>query len=402
LTGLSEETALSQTVNIHPAIREQAAEFVALRRRIHSHPELGFEELETSRLVAEKLKTWGYEVTEGVGGTGVVGRLKIGDGPRAIGIRADMDALPIVEDTGLPYASRVHGKMHACGHDGHTAILLAAAHYFAQTRRFNGTLNLIFQPAEEGLGGAVRMMEDGLFERFPCDAVYALHNAPGVPVGQFIVQEGAMAASGDIVTVTLTGKGIHGAMPHLGRDPVVAAASIVMALQTIVARNVPPAEAAVVTVGAIQAGTTHNVVPSTATILLTVRALNTAVQQLIEARLSEIVESQARSFGVTAEIDYQAVCRVLMNTENETARAREAISAVVGAENILPMPPGMMGGEDFSWMLEKVPGCYVALGNGAEGHGSCMIHNPGYDFNDHALPIGVSYWATLVEQYLTA
>ena len=392
---------MAQTINIDPAIREQASEFVELRRRIHAHPELGFEELETSRLVSERLKTWGYEVTEGVGGTGVVGQLKLGSGPRSIGIRADMDALPIIEDTGLPYASQVHGKMHACGHDGHTAILLAAAQYFAQTRRFDGTLNLIFQPAEEGLGGAVRMIEDGLFERFPCDAVYALHNAPGVPVGQFIVQSGAMMASADLVTIKLGGEGIHGAMPHLGRDPVVAAASIVMALQTIMSRNVPPAESAVVTVGAIQAGTAHNVVPSTATILMTVRTLNNGVQQLIETRLREIVESQARSFGVTAQIDYQAVTRVLMNTEEETALARQAIAKVVGADNILPMPPGMMGSEDFSWMLEKVPGCYVALGNGAAGHGSCMIHNPGYDFNDQALPIGVSYWATLVEQYLS-
>jgi hippurate hydrolase len=393
---------LPHTMNIQPEISEQAAEFVELRRRIHAHPELGFEELETSRLVAEKLKSLGYEVTERLGGTGVVGRLKVGDGTRAIGIRADMDALPILEDTGLPYASQLHGKMHACGHDGHTAILLAAAQYFAQTRRFNGTLNLIFQPAEEGLGGAARMMKEGLFEKFPCDAVYALHNAPGVPVGAFIVQSGAMAASADIVTIKLTGKGIHAAMPHLGRDPVVAAASIVTALQTIVARNVAPADAAVVTVGAIQAGTTHNVVPSTATILMTVRTLNATVQQLIEARLREIVEGQASSFGVTAEIDYQPVTRVLMNTEKETALARQAAAAVVGAENIFPLPPGMMGGEDFSWMLEKVPGCYVALGNGHEGHGSCMIHNPGYDFNDQALPIGVSYWATLVEQYLTA
>ncbi|MFT4066101.1 M20 aminoacylase family protein [Paraburkholderia sp.] len=393
---------MSQNINIDPAIREQAAEFVELRRRIHAHPELGFEEVETSRLVAERLKAWGYEVTEGIGGTGVVGRLKLGDGARAIGIRADMDALPIIEDTGLPYASKVHGKMHACGHDGHTAILLAAARYFAQTRRFNGTLNLIFQPAEEGQGGAVRMMKEGLFERFPCDAVYALHNAPGVPVGMFIVQKGAMAASGDMVTIRLTGKGIHAAMPHLGRDPIIAAASIVMALQTIVARNVSPGDSAVVTVGAIQAGTTHNVVPNTATILLTVRALNTEVQQLIETRLREIVESQAASFGIGAEIDYQPVTRVLMNTGEETERARAAAAAVVGAGNILPLPPGMMGGEDFSWMLEQVPGCYVALGNGHEGHGSCMIHNPGYDFNDQALPIGVAYWATLVEQYLTA
>ncbi|MDH6152021.1 M20 aminoacylase family protein [Paraburkholderia tuberum] len=402
LFDLFEEVALSQTVDIYPEIREHAAEFVELRRRIHSHPEVGFEELETSRLVAQKLQAWGYEVTEGVGGTGLVGRLKVGDGSRKIGIRADMDALPILEDTGLPYASKTHGKMHACGHDGHTAILLAAAHYLARTRRFNGTLNLIFQPAEEGLGGAVRMLEDGLFERFPCDAIFALHNAPGLPVGQFVVQSGAVAASSDTVTIVLTGKGCHGAMPHFGRDPVVAAASIVMALQTIVSRNISTADAAVVTVGAILAGTAHNVVPSTARILVTVRARNKEVQALIESRLREIVEFQARSLGVTAEIDYKPISRVLVNTPQETALAREAAIAVVGAENIFPAPPGRMGGEDFSWMLERVPGCYVALGNGAQGHGSCMLHNPGYDFNDEALPIGASYWARLVEQYLAA
>nr|WP_230417762.1 M20 aminoacylase family protein [Paraburkholderia polaris] len=393
---------MSRTVDIHPDIREHMAEFVELRQRIHSRPELGFEETETSQLVAQKLQEWGYDVTEGVGGTGVVGQLKVGDGSRRIGIRADMDALPIIENTGLPYASQVHGKMHACGHDGHTAILLAAAHYLARTRRFRGTLNLIFQPAEEGLGGALRMIADGLFERFPCDGVYALHNAPGLPVGQFVVQSGAVAASSDSVTITLTGKGSHGAMPHFARDPVVAAASIVMALQTIVSRNISTADAAVVTVGAIQAGTAHNVVPSTAKILVTVRTLNRAVQTLIESRLREIVEFQARSLGVDAEINYKAISGVLVNTPKETALAREVITAVVGAENILPVPPGRMGSEDFSWMLDKVPGCYVALGNGAKGHGSCMIHNPGYDFNDEALPVGVSYWARLVEQYLTA
>ncbi|MCC8403304.1 M20 family metallopeptidase [Paraburkholderia sp. MMS20-SJTN17] len=393
---------MSQTVNIHPEIREHTAEFVELRQRIHSHPELGFEEVQTSRLVAQKLRDWGYDVTEGIGGTGVVGQLKVGNGSRKIGIRADMDALPITEGTGLPYASQVQGKMHACGHDGHTAILLATAHYLARTRRFSGTLNLIFQPAEEGLGGALRMMADGLFKRFPCDGIYALHNAPGLPVGKFVVQSGAMAASSDAVTITLRGKGSHGAMPHFSRDPVVAAASIVMALQTIVSRNISTADAAVVTVGAIQAGTAHNVVPSTATILVTVRTLNREVQTLIESRLREIVEFQARSMGVEAEIDYKAISRVLMNTPKETALAREAIAAIVGAENIFPLPPGRMGGEDFSWMLDEVPGCYVALGNGAEGHGSCMLHNPGYDFNDEALPIGVSYWARLVEQYLTA
>ncbi|MQR00751.1 M20 aminoacylase family protein [Glaciimonas soli] len=393
---------MSRIINILPEVKKHAAEFVELRHRIHAHPELGFEEIETSKLVVQKLQEWGYEVTPDVGGTGVVGRLKVGQGSRTIGIRADMDALPILEDTGLSYASKLHGKMHACGHDGHTAILLAAAYYFSQTKRFNGTLNLIFQPAEEGLGGAQRMMADGLFERFPCDAIFALHNAPGLPVGMFVAQSGAMAASSDSVTITLTGKGSHGAMPQFGRDPVVAAASIVMALQTIVSRNISTADAAVVTVGSIQAGTAHNVIPETAKILITVRTLDKAVQTLIEKRLREIVEFQARSFDVTAEIAYRPISRVLMNTEQESGWAREAIAALVGMDNIVPLPAERMGGEDFSWMLEKVPGCYVALGNGTEGNGGCMIHNPGYDFNDDALPIGASYWARLVEQYLVA
>ncbi|MFM0247909.1 hippurate hydrolase [Burkholderia sp. GAS332] len=393
---------MQQAIRIPRELQEHISEFVELRRRIHAHPELGFEEIETSRLVARQLRAWGYEVTEGVGGTGVVGQLKAGRGLRSIGIRADMDALPIVENTGLPYASRVPGKMHACGHDGHTAILLAAAHHLAHTRRFDGTLNLIFQPAEEGQGGALRMMEDGLFERFPCDGVYALHNAPGLPVGAFVVQSGPMAASSDAVTITLKGIGGHAAQPHESRDPVVAAASIVMALQTIVARNVPAADAAVLTVGAIQAGAAHNVVPSTARVLVSVRATRPEIQQQIEVRVREIVEFQARSFCVEANIDYQHVSCVLMNTPAETAWAHAAAADVVGAENVLPLPPGVMGSEDFSWMLERVPGCYVGLGNGEASRGGCLLHNPGYDFNDDALPVGASYWVNLVERYLAA
>jgi hippurate hydrolase len=393
---------MSQPPGLISAILERQAEFAQLRQQIHARPELGFEEHETSALVAARLRAWGYEVFEGIGGTGVVGRLQVGSGGRRLGIRADMDALPILEATGLPYASTHAGKMHACGHDGHTAILLAAAHHLAQTRQFDGTLHLIFQPAEEGLGGAPRMMEDGLFERFPCDQVYALHNAPSVPVGAFVIREGAMAASSDSVTITLTGKGTHGAMPHAGRDPVVAAASLVRALQTIVSRNVAADQAAVVTVGAIQAGTAHNVVPGEAKLLLTVRALNREVRDLLEQRIHELAEAQARSFGVEARIEYKHISRVLVNTPAETATARHVAVAMVGPERVMTPPSGMMGSEDFSWMLERVPGCYVLVGNGTEGHGGCMIHNPGYDFNDAALPYGASYWVRLVEHCLAA
>jgi len=391
---------MAHATGIIPEIEQQHGEFKQIRQQIHAHPELGFEEFQTSALVAERLKAWGYEVFEGVGGTGVVGRLQQGSSARRIGIRADMDALPIHEATGLPYASTHEGKMHACGHDGHTAILLAAARHLAQTRQFDGTLHLIFQPAEEGLGGAPRMMDDGLFERFPCDAVYALHNGPGVPVGKFVVLEGAMAASSDSVTITLTGKGSHGAMPQFGRDPVVAAASLVMALQTIVSRNVAASEAAVVTVGSIQAGSAPNVIPGEAKLLITVRALNREVRELLERRIHDIAEAQARSFGVEARVEYRHISRVLVNTPAETATMRQVITAMVGAENIITPPGGMMGSEDFSWMLERVPGCYVVIGNGLEGHGGCMIHNPGYDFNDAALPFGASLWVKLVEHCL--
>lgn len=391
---------MSSSPNLDPEVAANAAEFVELRRRIHAHPEIGFEEVETSHLVAKCLRDWGYEVTEGLGKTGVVGQLRVGIGSRRLAIRADMDALPIQEATGLSYASRLPGKMHACGHDGHTAILLAAAHQLAKTRNFNGTLNVIFQPAEEGLGGALSMMNDGLFEKFPCDAAFALHNAPGVPVGQFVVRSGAMAASSDSFTITLTGKGAHGAMPHEGRDPVVAAASLVMALQTIMSRNVSSAKSAVLSVGAIQAGTAHNVIPDSARILVTVRTLDREVQALIEKRLRAIVEAQAAGFEVEATIEHRAVSRVLVNTPDETAFARAVIADLVGEDNILSPAPSASGSEDFAWMLERVPGCYVALGNGTGSRGGCMVHNPGFDFNDESIPVGASYWVRLAERFL--
>lgn len=383
-----------------PAIKQREEQFIAVRHSIHAHPELGFEEVATSKLVAESLRAWGYDVTIGVGGTGVVGQLRCGAGTRRLGIRADMDALPIHEDTGLPYASKLPGKMHACGHDGHTAILLAAARHLADTREFDGTLNLIFQPAEEGQGGAARMMAEGLFERFPCDAVFALHNGPTLPVGSFIVQPGVLAASADIVTIKLTGKGGHGGMPHTCVDPIVAMASIILSLQTIVSRNLPPDQPAVVSIGSAQAGSASNVIPDCARLELTVRTYNPAIQQQIESRLRELVSLQAQSFGVTAEIEWTPVTRVLVNTPEETRIAREVAEGMVGPQAIVPLPAGAMGGDDFSWMLEKVPGCYVVLGNGVGSKGGCMIHNPGYDFNDEILSLGASYWARLAETYL--
>ncbi|WP_434627848.1 M20 aminoacylase family protein [Chromobacterium sp. CV08] len=391
---------MAQLPGIIPAIERHEAEFIAIRHAIHSHPELGFEEEATSRLVAESLSGWGYQVATGLGGTGVVGQLRCGSGARRLGIRADMDALPIQEETGLPYASKLPGKMHACGHDGHTAILLAAARHLAETRRFDGTLNLIFQPAEEGQGGAAGMMADGLFERFPCDAVFALHNGPTLPAGSFVVQPGVLAASVDVVSITLTGKGGHGGMPHTCVDPVVAMASIIMALQTIVSRNLSPDQPAVVTVGAAHAGEACNVIPDRARLELTVRAYSPAVQRQIEGRLRELVGLQAQSYGVTAEIDWQPVSRVLVNTPEETRIAREVAEAMVGPQGIVSLPAGAMGGDDFSWMLEKVPGCYVVLGNGVGSRGGCMIHNPAYDFNDEILSVGASYWARLAEAYL--
>ncbi|MEN2424569.1 M20 aminoacylase family protein [Chromobacterium vaccinii] len=391
---------MSNLPGVIPAIKQREEQFIAVRHSIHAHPELGFEEVATSKLVAESLRAWGYEVTAGLGGTGVVGQLRCGLGERRLGIRADMDALPIHEDTGLPYASKLPGKMHACGHDGHTAILLAAARHLADTRQFDGTLNLIFQPAEEGQGGAARMMAEGLFERFPCDAVFALHNGPTLPVGSFIVQPGVLAASADIVTIKLTGKGGHGGMPHTCVDPIVAMASIILSLQTIVSRNLPPDQPAVVSIGSAQAGSASNVIPDCARLELTVRTYNPAIQQQIESRLRELVSLQAQSFGVTAEIEWTPVTRVLVNTPEETRIAREVAEGMVGPQAIVPLPAGAMGGDDFSWMLEKVPGCYVVLGNGVGSKGGCMIHNPGYDFNDEILSLGASYWARLAETYL--
>ncbi|WP_256734781.1 M20 aminoacylase family protein [Variovorax sp. dw_954] len=382
-------------------MHQHAAEFITVRQTIHENPELGFEEHATSALVAERLGAWGYQVERGLGGTGLVGQLKRGSGSRSVGIRADMDALPVEEKTGLAYSSKRPGIMHACGHDGHTAMLLGAAKYLAQEGDFSGTLNLIFQPAEEGMGGATRMMDDGLFEKYPCDSIYAMHNMPGRRQGDLAFREGPTMASSDYATVTLFGVGGHGAMPHYAKDPIVAAASIIMALQTIVSRNADPQETAIVTVGAIHAGKANNVIPQTVTMEISVRALTREMRVQIEQRLKAIVIGQAESFGVRAEIDFRKGYAVLVNTPEETEFARSIGRALVGDEHVEAQAKAVTGSEDFAFMLEKRPGSYLMIGNGrGDEHGACMVHNQGYDFNDSNLPIGAAYWALLAETYL--
>ena len=385
------------------ALQARADTFTALRRDIHQHPEIGFEEFRTSDLVAERLERWGYAVTRGLGGTGVVGQLKRGNGSRKLGLRADMDALPIQETTGLPHASVQAGLMHACGHDGHTAMLLAAAEHLATSARFDGTLNLIFQPAEESLGGARKMMEDGLFDRFPCDAIFAMHNLPGFRPGQLLLREGATMASSENILVHIEGAGGHGAMPHLSADPVVAGAAIVMALQTIVSRNVDPLKMAVITVGAFQAGVANNVIPQNAVLKLSVRALDRGVRALLRQRIVEVVELQAKSYGVTARVDFLPGYPVLVNTPAETEVAREVALALVGADNVVLQTEPLTASEDFAYMLDQVPGSYLFIGNGDAahgGHGACMVHNPNYDFEDRNIPVGAAFWVALTERYL--
>ena len=381
-------------------LTERIGEFIQLRRDIHRHPELAFEEHRTSDLVAAKLAGWGYTVHRGLGGTGVVGVLKNGSSKRSLGIRADMDALPIHEATGLDWASSKPGLMHACGHDGHTAMLLAAAKAIADKPTFDGTLNLIFQPAEEGGGGAVRMMDDGLFEQHPCDAVFAMHNMPGVPTGHFVFRDGAAMASSDYITIRIHGTGGHGAMPHRAADPLVASASIIMALQTIVSRNVDPLHTAVVTVGALHAGNANNVIPAVATMELSVRALDPAVRLLLEQRIKALVAAQAQSFGVRAEIDWRKGYCVLVNHTKETEFARQVALNLVGPERVTLHGPAITGSEDFAFMLEKVPGSYLLIGNGdGDSAGACMVHNPAYDFNDDNIAVGAGYWLALVQAF---
>lgn len=384
-----------------PGIRALEAEMIALRQHIHAHPELSFEEFATADLVAGKLQDWGYQVHRGLGGTGVVGLLRNGSGSKTIGLRADMDALPIIEQTGLPYTSRHEGVMHACGHDGHTAMLLAAAKHLADSREFDGSLVVIFQPAEEGDGGAQRMLDDGLFELFPCDAIFAMHNMPGLPEGKLGFLPGPFMASTDTVSIRVDGVGGHGAMPHKAVDPVLAGSAIVMALQSIVARNVAPLDTAVVTVGSFHAGIAANVIPDHADLQLSVRALKSEVRDQLIARITAVAEAQAASFGARATVTVDQAQRfpALFNHPENTEFARQVALDWVGEEGLIANMQPLTGSEDFAVMLEHCPGCYLLIGNG-DGEGGCMVHNPGYDFNDNCLATGASYWVRLVETFL--
>jgi hippurate hydrolase len=385
-------------MNIKPEIAAFHDELTAWRRDFHAHPELGFEEVRTSGLVAERLRGWGIEVTTGLGGTGVVGTIRgKGASNRAIGLRADMDALPMQEANGFAHASINPGKMHACGHDGHTTMLLGAARYLAETRDFAGVVQLFFQPAEEGLGGAQRMIDDGLFERFPVDAVYGVHNMPKMPVGSFGIRAGAMMASADEFSIVITGAGGHAAMPQLAVDPIVAAGHVLVALQTLVSRNVDPTECGVVTVGTIHGGTASNVIPESVTLTGTVRTLAPAVRDLLERRVKQVVALTAQAHGASAEIDYRRGFPVLVNAAEETAFVAEVAAEVLGAAAVSTAIPPTMGAEDFAYMLEHKPGAYAFIGQGDGAGCSNSVHNQGYDFNDAILPIGASYFARVVE-----
>jgi len=374
--------------------------FVALRRQIHAAPELGGETPNTAELVAAKLEQWGYEVHRGIGGHGLVGVLKKGQGNRCIGLRADMDALPMQEKNAFAHASQIAGRMHACGHDGHTAILLAAAHRLATGADFNGTLNLIFQPDEEGLCGAKAMIDDGLFQRFPCDAIFALHNMPGAPVGTVVVQPGPTMASSERVQLSITGKGGHGAMPELAVDPVPVVASLINAIQTIKSRNLGPEEYAVISIGMLQAGSVYNIIPDEASMLVSVRTDTPQTQQKINHRLEQIVRGHEQSFGVSIDLKMTQLAPALINDVAETQRVRQSLEPLFEPGCLHSRGPKVMGTEDFAWMLGEVPGCYFMLGNGeGEFHG-CSVHNPHYDFNDELIRLGSDCWVKLVGDFL--
>ena len=370
------------------------------RRDIHAHPELGFEEQRTADVVAKKLAEFGCEVFRGIGRMGVVGRLRAGASLRSIGLRADMDALPIQEATNLPYRSRHEGRMHACGHDGHTAMLLGAARYLAETRNFDGTVHFIFQPAEEGLGGGEAMVQDGLFERFPCDTIFGMHNRPGLAVGKFQIRTGPMMAGGAYFDITVTGRGAHGARPEAGIDPVIIASHITTALQTVISRNVRPLDTAVLSVTQIHAGDAYNVIPEQAFIRGTVRAFSSETMMLIEQNISRIASGVAAGFGGTAELDFRLIFPPLVNDTTEAEFIADTAATLVGEANINRNGNLVMASEDFSYMLDRRPGAYIQIGNGDPG-GGCEVHNPGYDFNDAALPLGASLFARLAERKLS-
>jgi hippurate hydrolase len=382
-----------------PQIEKLAAEMTSWRRDIHAHPELGFEELRTSQKVSSLLRSFGIEVHEGIGKTGVVGVLRNGSSNRTVGLRADMDALPIEEANTFDHKSKNKGRMHACGHDGHTTMLLGAARHLAETKGFEGTVNFIFQPAEEGIGGAKAMIEDGLFKRFPCQAVFGMHNRPGMPLGRFAVRAGPMMAGGAFFDIDITGRGSHGARPESSVDPVLVASHITTALQSIVSRNVRPIETAVVSVTQIHSGDAYNVIPQTARLSGTVRAFSEEILNLIGRNLARIAEGVAAGFGASAKTDFRMIFAPLTNNAEEAEFAASICNEIVGKDRVRRDPPLIMASEDFAFMLNEVPGCYINIGNG-DGEGACEVHNPSYDFNDKALPYGASFFVRLVEKRL--
>jgi len=377
-------------------------EMTGWRRDLHAHPELGFEEQRTSDFVAAQLQAFGIEVHRGIGRTGVVGVLRAGSARRGIGLRADMDCLPIQEENTFGYKSKHSGRMHACGHDGHTTMLLGTAKYLAATKNFDGTVNFIFQPAEEGLGGAKAMVADGLFRRFPCEAIFGMHNRPGMPLGHFAVRSGPMMAGGAFFDIDIEGRGAHGARPEAGVDSVLVAAHVTAALQSIVARNVRPVDTAVLSVTQIHGGNAYNVIPQTARLSGTVRAFSNEVMELIGRNLARVAEGVAAGFGAKAKSDFRVIFPPTVNDPREADYAAGICAEIVGAERVKRDPALIMASEDFSFMLNEVPGCYINIGNGdgTDGGGACEVHNPAYDFNDKALPYGASFFARLVEKRL--
>ena len=390
---------MNAPMNTIARISEFHAELTAWRRDLHAHPELGFEETRTADLVAQRLEQFGIEVHRGVGRTGVVGVLRNGSAKKAIGLRADMDALPIDETNGFDHRSRHKGRMHACGHDGHTTMLLGAARYLAQTRNFDGTVHFIFQPAEEGLGGAQAMIADGLFRRFPCDVLFGMHNRPKLAVGRFNVRAGPMMAGGAFFDIDVTGVGAHGARPETGVDAVMVGVQIASTLQTIVSRNVRPVDTAVLSITQFHAGDAYNVIPQTARLSGTVRAFSKDVMALVEQNMRRVADGVAASMGASARVDFRVNFAPLVNDPEQAEFAAAICAELVGADKVDRAPALVMASEDFSYMLEQVPGCFINIGNG-DAEGGCEVHNPAYDFNDAAIPLGASFFARAVERYL--
>lgn len=378
------------------ALTAEQEQMKAWRHHMHQHPEVAFEEHNTARYIADLLRGWGYEVTENIGKTGLVARMSCGDGKKSIGLRADTDALAVQEMIEGGHKSTIPGKSHTCGHDGHSAMLLGAAHYLAHTRAFNGTVNLIFQPAEEIMGGAVAMIKDGLFERFPMDAVFGMHNMPTLERGKLYFTAGPVMAAVDNWEIVLTGKGSHGSMPEKSIDPVVAGASLVMALQTIVSRNVGAKDSAVVTVGAFLAGDAGNVIPQTATLRLSIRSSAPETRKLVLDKVRAITAAQAASFGVGHEIVEGPPGAVLVNDPVQTAECADVARALLGDDQVVMPGPTFMGSEDFAYYAQHKPGSYCFIGNGD----TPMVHHPMYDFDDRNLPVGAAYWVALVQHYL--